>query len=325
MHPFAYARATSIDEAVATVASNRGARYIAGGTNIVDLMFDVVETPSTIVDINALPLGAIEKHGDVLRIGALARMSDTADHPDVRAVAPFVAQALDASASAQLRNAATIGGNVLQRTRCAYFRDVTQACNKRSPGTGCAALGGENRMNAILGASDTCIATHPSDLAVALVASDATIETLGPAGRRSIPIADFYVKPLQDPSIENVLHHGELVTSIDIPIAPALANSHYLKVRDRQSYEFALVSVAIALAVEGGAIRDARLAFGGVGTVPWRSHEAELALVGRAPTPEAFEHATSIAMSGAVGREHNAFKIPLMKRAVVAALAKVSA
>jgi xanthine dehydrogenase YagS FAD-binding subunit len=325
MHPFAYARATSIDEAIATVARNKSARYIAGGTNIVDLMFDVVERPSTVVDINALPLGAIEKRPDVLRIGALARMSDTADHADVRAVAPFVAEALDASASAQLRNAATIGGNVLQRTRCSYFRDVTQPCNKREPGTGCAALGGENRMNAILGASDTCIATHPSDLAVALAASDATIETLGPAGRRSIPIADFYVKPLHDPSIENVLHHGELITSIDIPIAPALAKSHYLKVRDRQSYEFALVSVAIALETDGGAIRDVRLAFGGVGTVPWRSHEAERALAGKPATREAFESATEIAMSGAQGRGHNDFKIPLMKRAVAAALAKVTA
>ena len=325
MRPFAYARVTSAPEAIATLAATKNARYIAGGTNIVDLMFDVVETPPLVVDINALPYAAIERRPDVLRIGALARMSDTADNPDVRAIAPFVAQALDASASAQLRNAATIGGNVLQRTRCAYFRDPSQACNKRELGSGCSALGGENRMHAIVGASDDCIALHPSDLAVALVASDALVQTLGPLGTRTIALRDFYVKPVHDPRIENVLQHGELITAIDIPIAPVLANSHYLKVRDRQSYEFALVSVALALSVQGGVVSDVRLALGGVGTIPWRSLEAERSLIGAAPTREAFEHATDVALAGAIGRGHNDFKIPLARRAVAAALRKVGA
>ena len=325
MQPFTYARAGSASEALASVVPNARARYIAGGTNLVDLMFDVVETPEMIVDINALPYAAIERHTDTLRIGALARMSDTADNADVRAIAPFIAEALDASASAQLRNAATIGGNVLQRTRCAYFRDVAQPCNKRTPGSGCSALTGENRSNAVLGASDACIATHASDLAVALVASDARVITTGPEGERSIALHDFYVRPLHDPRIENVLHHGELITAIDVPIVPAIAKSHYLKVRDRQSYQFALVSVAIGLATSVGTITDARLALGGVGTVPWRSDAAEKSLVGVVPSREAFEHAADIAMTGAVGRGHNDFKIPLVKRAVAAAFAKVTA
>ncbi len=325
MRPFAYARATSADEAIATVAPDTAARYIAGGTNIVDLMFDIVETPKLIVDINALPFAAIERQADFVRIGALARMSDTADNKDVRAVAPFVAQALEASASAQLRNAATIGGNLLQRTRCPYFRDITQACNKREPGSGCSALHGENRMHAIVGASENCIATHPSDLAVALLASDAVVRTRGPQGERTIPMRDFYVRPLQDPRIETALRHGELITAVDVPSAPVLANSQYLKVRDRQSYEFALVSVALALEVASGIVRDARLAMGGVGTIPWRSAEAERALIGSAPSRAALERAADIALRDAVGRGHNDFKISLAKRAVAAAFSKVAA
>jgi xanthine dehydrogenase YagS FAD-binding subunit len=325
MRPFAYARAASPAEAMAALSRDRSARYIAGGTNIVDLMVDTVEAPSLVVDINALPYAGIEKRRDVLRIGALARMSDTADHPDVRSTAPFIAQALDASASAQLRNAATIGGNVLQRTRCAYFRDVSRACNKREPGSGCSALHGENRMHAILGAGDNCIAAHPSDLAVALVASDATVRVRGSSGERSVPVAAFYVKPLEDPRIENVLAHGELITAIDVPYAPALTNSTYLKVRDRQSYEFALVSVALALEVTNGLVNDVRLAFGGIGTVPWRSSAAEASLKGNAPGRDAFAAAADIALAGAVARGHNDFKIPLAKRAVLAALSKVTA
>ena len=325
MRPFAYARAASPEEAMATLSRDRDARFIAGGTNIVDLMVDVVETPSLVVDINALPFGAIERRADVLRIGALARMSDTADNADVRTVAPFIAQALDASASAQLRNAATIGGNVLQRTRCAYFRDVSQPCNKRTPGAGCSALHGENRMHAIVGASDACIATHPSDLAVALLASDAIVRARGPHGERTIPFREFYLEPAPDPRIETRLEHGELITGVDIPYAQALTNSTYLKVRDRQSYEFALVSVALALDVANGVVNDVRLALGGVGTVPWRSAAAEKALIGKAPTRDEFAAATDIALANAAGRGHNDFKIPLAKRAVLAALSKVTA
>lgn len=325
MRPFAFAKAATTRDAVAAVSSDRAARFIAGGTNIVDLMIDVVETPSLVVDINALPYAAIEKRAGFLRLGALARMSDAADNGDLREAAPFVAQALDASASAQLRNAASLGGNILQRTRCAYFRDPSQECNKREPGSGCAALHGENRMHAVIGGSDACIALHPSDFAVALVASDAIVQTVGRHGPRSIALREFYVEPLHDPQIETVLQHGELITAIDIPTAPILANSHYLKVRDRQSYEFALVSVAIALSAEGGIVRDVRLALGGVGTIPWRSHDAEATLIGGPATADAFERATDVALAGAVGRGFNDFKIPLVKRAVASAFSKVSA
>jgi xanthine dehydrogenase YagS FAD-binding subunit len=325
MQPFAYTRVDDPAQAIAAVVPDARARYIAGGTNLVDLMFDVVETPSLVVDINTLPFAEVQRTPDALRIGALARMSDVADDPNVRAIAPFVAQALDASASAQLRNAATIGGNVLQRTRCAYFRDVTQACNKRSPGTGCGALGGENRMNAILGGSDACIATHASDLAVALVASGAVLHIRGASGERTVPLREFYVEPGATPAIENTLAHGELITAIDVPLSPVLARSHYLKVRDRQSYEFALVSVAIALQIENGALKEVRLAFGGIGTVPWRSDAAEKALMGAAPTRSAFERAAEVALAGAIGRGHNDFKIPLAKRAVLAAFERVTA
>jgi xanthine dehydrogenase YagS FAD-binding subunit len=324
MRPFAYAAATSASEAIATVAGERSARYIAGGTNLVDLMFDVVETPSLVVDINALPFAAIERRPDTLRIGALARMSDAADDANVRTLAPFIAQALDASASPQLRNAATIGGNLMQRTRCAYFRDTSQPCNKRLAGSGCSALGGENRAHAILGGSDACIATHPSDLAVALLASDAIVRIRGSQGSRSIALRDFYLQPSRDPQLESMLRHGELITAVDVPIAKALANSTYLKVRDRQSYEFALVSVALALEISNGVVRDARLALGGVGTVPWRSAAAEQTLIGVRPSRAAFEKAADIALAGARGRGHNDFKIPLAKRAIAAASAKVS-
>ena len=325
MRPFAYARASSAAAAIAAVAPDASARYIAGGTILVDLMVDVVETPQLVVDINALPFVSIERRTDVLHIGALARMSDVADDPTVRAMAPFISEALVASASAQLRNAATIGGNLMQRTRCAYFRDVSQPCNKRSPGSGCSALSGENRMHAILGASDACIATHASDLAVALMASDAIVRVRGLRDERAIPLAEFYLRPLGDPRIETALRHGELITGVDVPIAKALVNSAYLKVRDRSSYEFALVSVALALEVSNGTIRDVRLALGGVGTVPWRSAEAEKMLLGAVVSRAAFERAAEIALAGAIGRGHNDFKIPLAKRAVVAALAKVTA
>jgi len=325
MRPFAFARARSAHEAIAAVAPMRTARYIAGGTNLVDLMIDTVETPTLVVDINALPYREIAAHANFVRIGALARMSDVADHPLVKAQAPVVAQALEQSASAQLRNAASIGGNVMQRTRCTYFRDVSRACNKRHEGSGCAAIGGENRQHAILGTSAQCICTHPSDLAVALLATDALMRITGPHGERTVPIERFHRLPGDTPAVETVLAHGELITAVDLPSSRVAANSGYLKVRDRQSYAFALVSAAVGLDIVGGRIREARLGLGGVAPVPWRAHVAERALLGSAPTRANFEHAAELALGGAHGYGHNDFKIALAKRAIVRAFARVVA
>jgi xanthine dehydrogenase YagS FAD-binding subunit len=325
MRPFKYARTDSAGTAIAAVGRDSDARFLAGGTNVLDLMKDTVETPSLLVDINALPYAAISEGPAYVRIGALARMSETADHAAVKRVAPAVSEALLVSASAQLRNAASIGGNLMQRTRCTYFRDVATACNKRSPGNGCAALGGENRMHAVLGWSERCICVHPSDFAVALLATDALVRTRGPRGERTIPIADFHTVPGDTPQIETVLEHGELITAVDIPVTALAASSRYLKIRDRWSYEFALVSVAAALAIENGKIREARLGLGGVAPAPWRAREAEQSLVGSAPTSAAFERAASLALSDARGHGHNDFKIPLAQRAVVRAFAQVVA
>jgi xanthine dehydrogenase YagS FAD-binding subunit len=325
MRPFSYARATSPDAAIAQVAGRRDARFIAGGTNILDLMKDDVERPTLLVDINALPFAAIEAGPSALRIGALARMSDTADHPDVVRYAPAVSQALLLSASAQLRNAASIGGNLMQRTRCAYFRDVAGACNKRAPGEGCAALGGVNRLHAILGGSSNCICTHASDLAVALVALDAAVLTRGPKGNRTIPLTEFYRLPGATPQIETQLQPGELIVGVDVPRSAAAARSQYLKIRDRKSYEFALVSVAAALEVEAGVVRDARLALGGVAPIPWRARAAERSLVGGAASADAFARAAQIALDGARGHGENDFKIPLAQRAIARALTAASA
>ena len=325
MRPFRYAKTDSAASAIATVARDRDARFIAGGTNVLDLMKDTVETPSLLVDINALPFAAITEHAGFIRIGALARMSDAADHGAVRRAAPAVSEALLLSASAQLRNAASIGGNLMQRTRCAYFRDVATACNKRAPGNGCAALEGENRMHAVLGGSERCICVHPSDFAVALLTTDALVRTRGPRGERAIPIADFHTLPGDTPQIETTLQHGELITSVDLPASPLAASSRYTKIRDRWSYEFALVSVAAALAVEGGTIREARLGLGGVAPVPWRARQAERSLIGSAPTPDAFERAATLALAGAIGHGHNDYKIRLAQRAVARTLAKVVA
>jgi xanthine dehydrogenase YagS FAD-binding subunit len=325
VRPFSYTRATDPATAGATVASHGGARFIAGGTNLLDLMKDEVERPALLVDINALPFGSVETTPAMLRIGSLARMSDVADHPAVKSDAPAISQALLLSASAQLRNAASIGGNLMQRTRCAYFRDLAGACNKRSPGDGCAALGGINRLHAILGGSAHCICTHASDLAVALVALDATVRTEGPHGERTIPLVDFYRLPGTTPQRETVLDAGELIVGVDVPRSGTAARSHYLKIRDRASYEFALVSVAAGLEVAGGTVRDARLALGGVAPIPWRARAAERSLVGRPPSPEAFAQAAHIALDGAVGHGENDFKIALARRAVVRALTQVSA
>lgn len=325
MNPFSYARAAKPEDAVAAVAPHADAAFLAGGTTLLDLMKLNVMAPARVVDVNPLPLAAIDATKDRLRVGALARMSDVADHTAVAKDYPVVAQALLASASPQLRNMASIGGNLLQRVRCPYFRDTAWACNKRQPGSGCSALDGENRMHAVLGTSDHCIATHPSDLAVALAALDATVFVRGPDGERKIPLRDFHRLPGDTPHVETELKHGELIVAVEVPASPLAAKSHYLKVRDRASYEFAVVSVAACLIVENGTVKDCRLALGGVGTKPWRVPDAEAALKGKPADATGFAAAAEAALTGAKPREQNAFKVELAKRAVVRALTTLAA
>ncbi|MFF1443429.1 FAD binding domain-containing protein [Streptomyces sp. NPDC058295] len=315
MHPFSYTRASDTREALN--AGGRGGRYIAGGTTLVDLMRETVERPETLVDISGLPLSAItvtERGG--LRIGALVTMSEAAAHTKVRTLYPVVSEALELSASAQLRNMATIGGNIMQRTRCTYFRDVTADCNKREPGSGCAALHGFNRTHAILGTSDACVATHPSDAAVAFAALEARVHLLGPDGTRQVPFAEFLLPPGSTPRREQALHKGELITAVEIPALPRPLRSGYLKVRDRQSYEFALTSAAVALHIRGGVIREARVAAGGVGTVPWKLPAVEQHLVGERPSQALWSAAAAKAADGARPLQHNRFKVELLKRTV---------
>ncbi len=303
MKPFDYARAASVEEALAAGAA--GGRYIAGGTNLIDLMKLQVETPDRLVDIGRLPLGEVAETTDGgLRIGALVPNSDLAAHPLVRSRYPMLSRALLAGASGQLRNKASTGGNLLQRTRCYYFYETAAACNKREPGSGCAAIGGFNRIHAVLGASDSCIATHPSDMAVALRALDAMVVTALPdgAGRR-IMLGDLYRLPGDTPEIETLLQPGELIVAIELP-APPPGRQLYRKVRDRASYAFALVSVAAAVAVEHGVISSARLGFGGLAPMPWRSAEVEAALVGQPAGSEAFEDAADVLLADARGHGH---------------------
>lgn len=323
MQAFSYTRVDDIDMAIAMVASNAEAAFIAGGTTLLDLMKDHVLMPRQLVDITRLPLRGIEVTAKGVRIGALNSMSEVAREPAIRHSYPVIIQALQESASPQLRNMATIGGNLLQRTRCGYFRDPVFACNKRTPGTGCPAIDGENRMHAILGTSDRCIATHGSDLAVALVALDAVVYVRGPAGERHIPLSDFYLLPGTTPDREHVLEHGELIIAIEVPPTPVASRSHYLKVRDRASYEFALVSAAVVLEVAGTTIQTARVALGGVGTVPWRAHAAEARLQGASLDRSAFAAAAEAELAGAVCQRGNAFKVELVKRTLVRALATV--
>jgi xanthine dehydrogenase YagS FAD-binding subunit len=312
MFPFSFTKAANISDAV-----NAGGRYIAGGTTLVDLMREAVERPEKLVDISALPLREIRTTGrGGLRIGALASMTEAAADPKVRNAFPVVSQALELSASAQLRNMATIGGNIMQRTRCTYFRDVTAACNKREPGSGCAALDGYNRTHAILGTSDACVATHPSDAAVAFAALEATVHLLGPDGERTVPFADFLLQPGTTPNREQALRPGELITAVEVPAYPRPLRSGYLKVRDRQSYEFALTSAAVAMHVRGGVIREAKVAAGGVGTVPWRLSTVEQQLIGRRPSSQLWADAAERAADGARPLTHNGFKVELLKRTV---------
>jgi len=326
MMNFSYARAESVAEAISAVSGDPHARYIAGGTNLVDLMKYDVERPGRLVDITRLPLREITATaGGGLRIGALVPNSDLAYDPRVERDYPLLASAILAGASAQLRNAATTGGNLLQRTRCYYFYDVQTPCNKRAPGTGCGAIGGVNRIHAILGASEGCIATHPSDMCVALAALEAVVHVAGPGGERAIAFEDFHRLPGDRPEADNTLQHGELITAVELP-APRFGPHHtYLKLRDRLSYAFALVSVAAGLELDGDTIRDARVALGGVAHKPWRVPEAEALLRGQKPSREAFGAAADRLLQGARGQGDNDFKIELARRAIVRALEQAAA
>jgi xanthine dehydrogenase YagS FAD-binding subunit len=311
MRPFDLTAATTVEAALASPGT-----FLAGGTTLVDLMKLNVLTPGHVTDINALPLRGIDT-SDGLRIGALERMSDVAQHPGVY---PAISRALLLSASQQLRNMASIGGNLLQRTRCGYFRDVSTPCNKREPGSGCPALSGANRMHAVLGTSDSCVATHASDLAVALVALDAEIRLASPSGTRTVRLDDFYRLPGGTPEVENDLRPGELITEVVVPRLDWARRSTYVKVRDRQSYEFALCSAAVALNIQDSRVIDARVAAGGVATKPWRLASVEAALRGGPATPEAFEDAASVAADGARPLPGNGFKVSLLKRTIIRAL-----
>jgi xanthine dehydrogenase YagS FAD-binding subunit len=324
MNAFRYERPADATGARALHGSH--ARYIAGGTNLLDLMKDDVESPDLIIDISRLPYAAIESTEGGVRVGALARMSDVADDIAIASRFPSVAEALLAGASPQLRNMATIGGNILQRTRCTYFRDPSQACNKREPDSGCSALGGVNRMHAVIGASDDCIATNPSDLAVALTAVDAIVHVQGHGGaERAIPIADFYVLPGTTPWRENVLEAGDLIVAVELPASGFAHNSTYLKIRDRASYEFALVSVGVGLERVDGIVREARIVLGGVAPRPWRAERAEALIVGTSGDASAMAAAAAAAIDGMRGYGENDFKIELVQRAVVRALQTVAA
>ena len=326
MNRFDYVRATTLEAALCALRDSPAAKIIAGGTNLVDLMKYEVTKPSRIIDITRLPLDRIEDLPDGgLRIGALATNADTAYDPRVQARFPLLASAILAGASGQLRNAATTGGNLLQRTRCFYFYDVATACNKRAPGTGCPAIGGVNRIHAIQGASDSCIATHPSDMCVAMAALEASINVIGPDGQRTIAFADFHRLPGDRPELDNTLAADEIITSVDLPPADFGENQTYLKLRDRLSYAFALVSVAAALRLDSGVVSKARIALGGVAHKPWRSTEAEAVLVGQAPTVEGFIRAAGLLLDGSVGQGQNDFKIELARDVIVRALKQAAA
>jgi xanthine dehydrogenase YagS FAD-binding subunit len=318
MRPFVYESPSTAQEA--TARSDANSAFIAGGTTLLDLMKLEVMKPSRLVDLNPLQMRGIELREDGLRIGALEKMSDVAVHPAVVTNYPVISEALFHSASAQIRNMASIGGNLLQRTRCGYFRDVNTPCNKREPGSGCPAIDGENRMHAILGTSASCVATHPSDLAVALVALDASIRIQNGAEERLLKLDDFYLVPGDTPDRENQLRPGELITEVRVPRLPWARRSTYVKIRDRDSYEFALTSAAVALDVDGDKIRDIRIAVGGVGTKPWNLPKVREALAGQPLTEQTFAAAARLAVDGANPLRHNAFKIDLLQRTIVRAL-----
>jgi xanthine dehydrogenase YagS FAD-binding subunit len=324
VYEFQYTKANDVGQAVSSVAPS-GSKFVAGGTTLIDLMKLDVERPKLLVDINGLPLDRIEPAGDGgLKIGAMVRNSDLAHDEKVQRMYPVLSQALLSGASPQLRNMATTGGNLLQRTRCYYFRDVNYPCNKRTPGSGCSAMDGFNRIHAVLGTSQHCIATHPSDMAVAMIALGATIFVTGSKGEHSIPIAKFYLLPGSTPDHENVLAPGEIITHVTLPPPAQNAKSHYLKRRDRASYEFALASAAVIVELDGRKISKAQVAMGGVGTIPWRSPEAEHALAGAEASERNFRRAAEAALRGAKAHKDNGFKIELAKRTLVRALQTVT-
>ena len=331
MEPFAFSRATDPAQAIKAGASastaQQGAevRFVAGGTTLIDLMKLDVERPSRVIDINHLPLAEVERTSDGgLKIGALVRNSDLANNADVQRDYAVLSQALLAGASGQLRNMATTGGNLLQRTRCVYFRDTATPCNKREPGSGCSAIDGFNRTMAVLGTSEHCIASNPSDMNVALTALEATIVIRGANGEGKVPIGEFFLLPADTPNRETVMQPGDLITHVTLPPPKAGARSHYLKLRDRASYEFALASAAVVLASDGGTIRHARVALGGVGTRPWRSPEAEQALLGKPATRQTFAAAADAALRDAKPQSQNAFKVELARRCLISALTTVA-
>ena len=325
MRPFKYVRATDPAAAARAVAANPHAKFLAGGTNILDLMKEDVERPNELVDLTRLKLDEIKAVGGSVSIGALAKNTDTANHSLIRKNYPLLTQAIVAGASGQLRNMATNGGNLMQRTRCQYFYDTAMPCNKREPGTGCGALEGLNRIHAIFGWSDKCVATYPGDMANALYALDAVVRIRNAAGReRTIPVTEFHRLPGDTPERDNNLQHGELIVAIDLPKSPFAKNSYYLKVRDRASYAFALVAVAAALEMKSGTIRQARVVLGGVAHKPWRSAEAEAALSGSPASEESFRKAANAALKDAKPLTHNAYKVELGKRAIIRALMRAS-
>ncbi len=325
MRNFAFHKPATVPEALRLLAHGEGARLLGGGTNLVDLMRENIERPDVLIDVTGLPLAEVtEGERGALVIGATTRNSDLAGHRLIRERYPVLSQALLAGASGQIRNMATVAGNIMQRTRCAYFYDEAARCNKRAPGTGCDAIGGFNRMHAILGASPSCIATHPSDMCVALAALDAEVHVTGPAGPRVLPFTEFHRLPEDHPERETQLRPDELITAVAIPALGAARRSCYRKVRDRASYAFALVSVAAVLEVEDGAVRTIRLALGGVAHKPWRALAAEQAAVGAPATPETFTRAAAAALAGAQGQTHNAFKIELATRLIVHTLSELA-
>jgi xanthine dehydrogenase YagS FAD-binding subunit len=325
MRPFKYTRSSDTNAAARAVAANPQAKFLAGGTNILDLMKEDVERPNELVDVTRLKLAEIKAVGGVVSIGALAKNSDTANHPLIRRNYPLLTHAIVAGASGQLRNMATNGGNLMQRTRCQYFYDTAMPCNKREPGSGCGALEGLNRIHAIFGWSDKCVATYPGDMANALYALEAVVRVRGAGGReRTIPVTEFHRLPGDTPERDNNLQHGELITAIELPQSNFAKNSYYLKVRDRASYAFALVAVAAALELGGGRIKQARVVLGGVAHKPWRSLEAEGALAGQSASEETFRQAAEQALKGARPLAHNAYKVELGKRAVVRALMRAA-
>jgi xanthine dehydrogenase YagS FAD-binding subunit len=321
MKPFRYERANDASTAVAMLAQAPEGAFLGGGTNLVDLMKLGVAKPDLLIDVSHLPYNRVELLSDGgVRIGAAVRNSDLAADRTIRSRYPMLAQALLAGASGQLRNLATTGGNLLQRTRCVYFQDVSKPCNKREPGSGCPAREGYHRNLAILGASEACIATHPSDMAVAMVALDAVVRVLGPKGERTIPLTSFHRLSGNEPQRDTVLEHGELITAVDLPPLAFATHSHYRKVRDRASYAFALVSVAAAIDVADGMIRDVRIAFGGVAHIPWRARKAEAILRGAAATEEVFRQAADAELADARPLRDNAFKVPLARNTLVRTL-----